>query len=141
MAYKGQVTEAIFHQTLADTLDQWAKRPVPFLSRYHWGHIYIVQALTGQGVERTLYAEAAQVLTDVLNEAQHHRPSRSYLAVALWKLEERRDAAHEHMARLEAEGRLAPSDPRFEPYIRRSLPYTDAALLTQLIKIWRDAAT
>jgi hypothetical protein len=139
MTYKGQVTEALQHQAIADTLDQQATGALPFLSRYHQGHIRIVQALKGQGAESTLYEEARQVLTAVLDEAPHHRPSRSYLAVVLWKLGQT-EPAHVQMAQLEAEGRLAPSDPRFEPYIRRSLPYTDAALLTQLIEIWQAAA-
>jgi tetratricopeptide (TPR) repeat protein len=135
LSYLGEPREALPKMAEAIRLNP----RYPFLYAYNLGHVYYVLGyLTG---EHDYYQEAEKHLREALSRNKNHRPSRAYLVAVLSELGGRQAEARQHMAFLREAGRplATRDDPRFQAYIRRSLPYKDPAILDRLIELWQAA--
>ena len=141
LSYLGEPKEALHKMEEAIRLNP----KYPFLYDYNLGHAYYVLGyLTGEhDVEaaRPYYQKAEEHLQEALRRNKNHRPVRAYLVAVLSELGGRQEEARQHMAILRDAGRpQATRDfPRFQEYIRRSLPYKNPAILEHLSALWQAA--
>jgi adenylate cyclase len=141
LSYLGEPKEALHKMEEAIRLNP----KYPFLYLYNLGHVYYVwgylTAETDANASRQYYQQAEGHLQEALRRNKNHRPVRAYLVAVLWELGGRQAEARQHMAILREAGRppATRDDPRFQAYIRRSLPYKDPAILDRLIELWQAA--
>jgi tetratricopeptide (TPR) repeat protein len=138
LTYGGEPAQALAHLLPAPQAGLAALLHTYHLP-YYLGHACGVWGLLTAGDEaQAHWAQAELWLRAAVASNPQHRPSGTYLVVALWERGQETEA-RQRMSHLRAAGRPSVREAVGQHYVRRSLPYRDPVLLERLMAIWAAA--